>query len=281
MFQRKYGNTDIMLSVVGFGGIVVRDEEPETAGRLVSQAVERGVNYFDVAPSYGDSEERLGPALEPYRESVFLACKTGQRDAEGAQKELRQSLSNLRTDHFDLYQFHSVSKIEDVEKIFSPGGAMETVLKARSEGIIRYVGFSSHQEKAAVLMMDRFEFDSVLFPINWAAWLKDGLGAGVIEEARKKGAAILALKSLAKRKWRENEDRKWSKTWYSPVDTPEEASLAIRFTLSKPVTAAVSPGHAELLWWACDAADSFKPLTEEEERLLVEKSRDIDPIFSM
>ena len=92
---------------------------------------------------------------------------------------------------------------------------------------------------------------------------------------------ILALKTLAKRKWKENEERKWSKTWYYPVDTFDEASLALRFTLSKPITAAVSPGHAELLWWACDAAEQFQPLSEEEAAQLAELSEGLDPIFPL
>nr|MBC8191083.1 aldo/keto reductase [FCB group bacterium] len=120
MEKRKLGKTDEYLSIVGFGGIVLTDEEPENAKQIVATAVEeRGINYFDVAPSYGNAEERLGPALEPYRDSVFLACKTGKRDAKGAEEELHQSLKYLRTDHFDLYQFHGVSSMEDVEKIMA------------------------------------------------------------------------------------------------------------------------------------------------------------------
>ena len=91
--------------------------------------------------------------------------------------------------------------------------------------------------------------------------------------------AIFALKALAKRRWKEGEVRKWPKCWYAPVDSPEEASLALRFTLSLPTTAAVSPGHAELLWWACEAAEQYNPLSKEEAEMLAEKSRGLDPIF--
>lgn len=285
MEKRKLGKTKEYLSIVGFGGIVVAGEEPEMAKRFVAKAVEeRGVNYFDVAPSYGNAEERLGPALEPYRRSVFLACKTGKRDAKGAEEELHQSLKRLRTDHFDLYQLHGVSKMEDVEKIMGPGGALETFLKAREQGLTRYLGFSAHSEGAALALMDQFEFDSILFPFNWVCWHQGRFGHRVLEKAQEKGLGVLALKSLAKRKWKEGEwkegeVRKWNKTWYSPVDTPEEASLALRFTLTKPITAAVCPSHAELLWWACDAADEFTPLTEEEEAKIAERSTGLDPIF--
>lgn len=119
--KRVLGRTGIKLSAIGFGGIVVRDASPEESSKRVKQAIDFGINYFDVAPSYGDAEVKLGPALEPYRKDIYLACKTMERKKEGARKELEQSLINLRTDHFDIYQFHAVTKLEDVETIFSKG----------------------------------------------------------------------------------------------------------------------------------------------------------------
>jgi aryl-alcohol dehydrogenase-like predicted oxidoreductase len=280
MEKRLLGKTGEMLSVVGFGGIAVMDEEPGVASRLVAQAVEeRGINYFDVAPTYGNAEERLGPALEPYRKSVFLACKTEKRSAEEATAALHESLKRLRTDHFDLYQLHAVTTMEEVEQITGPGGALETFVKAREQGLVRHLGFSAHSEEAALALLERFEFDSMLFPVNWVCWHQGHFGPRTLETAQKKGVGILALKALAKRKWKEGEEHKWSKTWYSPVDTFEEVSSALRFTLSRPVTAAVSPGHAELLWWACDVADQFTPLSREEEAEVARRSAGLDPIF--
>ena len=281
MEKRRLGKTGVSLSMVGFGGVVVMDEEQSAANRFVAQAVDRGINYFDVAPTYGNAEERLGPALEPYRQSVFLACKTDKRTAEEATKELHRSLERLRTKYLDLYQLHAVTTMEEVEQIMGPGGAMEALVKAREQGLVRYLGFSAHSEEAALALLDRFEFDSILFPFNWVCWHQGHFGPRVLEKAQEKGAGILALKTLAKRKWKENEERKWSKAWYYPVDTFEEASLALRFTLSKPITAAVSPGHAELLWWACDAAEQFQPLSEEEAAQLAERSEGLDPIFPL
>ena len=280
MERRVLGKTGEQLSVIGFGGILVMNETPEDAAKFVAEAVEeRGVNYFDVAPSYGNAEERLGPALAPYRDQVFLACKTGKRDAEGALEELNTSLKRLETDHFDLYQLHGVTTLEEVETIFAPGGAMETFLAAREQGKTRFLGFSAHSEEAALALMDRFDFDTILFPFNWACWLKAGFGPRVMERASEKGMGILALKTLAKRAWREGEPREWSKTWYKPVESYEEARLAVRFTLSQPVTAAVSPGHIELFRWACEAAEEFQPLSPDEKATLVEWSRDLETIF--
>ncbi len=279
MEKRTLGQTGESLSMVGFGGILVMDEEPASASRLVAQAVDRGINYFDVAPTYGNAEERLGPALEPYRKSVFLACKTEKRSAEEAKEALHESLELLRTDYFDLYQLHAVTTMEDVEQIMGPGGALETFVKAREDGLVRYLGFSAHSEEAATALLDRFTFDSILFPFNWVCWHQGNFGPRALEKAQEAGVGILALKSLAKRKWKEGEEKTWSKAWYAPVDTFEAVSLALRFTLSKPVTAAVSPGHPELLWWACDAADEFTPLSEEEAAELARQSEGLDPLF--
>lgn len=279
MEKRPYGDTGVELSVVGFGGIIVKDEEAATASRIVGRAIERGINYFDVAPSYGNAEQVLGPALEPYRQDVFLACKTGERSKEKAWAELQQSLKHLRTDHFDLYQLHAVRTLDEVEQIMGPGGALEAFLQAREQGLVRFLGFSAHSDQAAVALLDRFDFDSVLFPFNWMCWYQADFGPRTLTRAEEKGVASLALKALAKRPWREGEERRWPRCWYSPVDDFEEASLALRFTLSKPITAAVSPSHAELLWWACDIADDLTALSDEEAGLLAQRSLGVKPIF--
>jgi aryl-alcohol dehydrogenase-like predicted oxidoreductase len=106
---REYGNSGDKLSIVGFAGIVVKEETSENSDKYVSWAIDQGINYFDVAPGYGNAQNMLGPALEPYRKDVFLACKTNKRDAPTAQAELEESLRLLRTDHFDLYQLHAMT----------------------------------------------------------------------------------------------------------------------------------------------------------------------------
>src|ERR1041385_3612666 len=167
MQLREYGTTSNRLSLIGFGGVVVMGMEQPDADRIVREAFDRGVNYFDVAPSYGDAEDRLGPAIEGIRDQIFLACKTGKRTRDEAAAELRQSLTNLRTNHLDLYQLHALSSIEEVETCFRPGGAMEAFLEARDAGLVRFLGFSAHSADAALDAMNRFRFDSVLFPFNY------------------------------------------------------------------------------------------------------------------
>lgn len=165
--RRLLGKTGERLSIVGMGGMLVKDVKQSHANKLVSEAFDRGINYFDVAPFYGDAQERLGPALEPYRKRSFVACKTDQRDKSGSQKELEQSLRFLKTDHFDLYQFHYLTTLEDVETVFGPSGAMETFQAAKKAGKVRFLGFSAHSVEAALAAMERYEFDTILFPINF------------------------------------------------------------------------------------------------------------------
>ena len=281
MERRAYGNTGEMLSIVGFGGIVVSQTEPAEAARLVAEAVDRGVNYFDVAPTYGNAEERLGPALEPYRKGVFLACKSTQRSREGVGKEMQNSLEQLRTDHFDLYQLHGLNTREDFEQATGPDGALEALVEAREKGLVRHIGFSSHSVETALKLLDHFSFDSVLFPINWTEYFQAGFGPQVVARAEEKGAARLALKGLAYGKFPEGKEKVYKKCWYEPIDDPELAALALRFTLSQPITAAIPPGEAKLFRMALEIAERFSPITEEETEALRQKSEQATPLFEL
>jgi aryl-alcohol dehydrogenase-like predicted oxidoreductase len=278
--KRKYKD-NVELSVIGLGGVVVCLLEQSEANRIVAASFDRGVNYYDVAPSYfdGEAETKLGIALEPYRKKVFLACKTTKRDAKGAREELEQSLRRLKTDHFDLYQFHAVTKMDEVEAIFAPGGAAETFRKAREEGKVRYLGCSAHSQEAAIAMMDRIQLDSILFPINYVMFAH-GFGPRVVEHAKRKGVARLALKSMAFRPWASREERKaHPKTWYEPVSGREQISDALRFTLSEDITAAVPPGDEKLYEIALDLAPGLKPLAAAERERLLASAKSIEPVF--
>ena len=153
--RRTLGKTGEQLSIIGFGGIVVMDVETGAAANIVAEAVDRGINYFDVAPSYGNAQERLGVALAPYRKNCFLACKTDGRMKDDSRAQLEESLRLLRTDHLDLYQFHALTKMTDLDKVLGPGGAMETMEAAKKEGKIRFIGFSVHSAETALAAMDR------------------------------------------------------------------------------------------------------------------------------
>lgn len=279
MERRKLGKTGETLPVVGCGGILVMDETPEESARLVKLAIDRGVNYFDVAPTYGNAEEMLGPALEPYRRDVFLACKTTEREKDKAAAELVRSLERLRTDHLDLYQLHGLSSVEEVEKACGPGGALEVFREAKDAGKVRHLGFSAHSEEAALAAMDKFEFETILFPLNRHTWHRGKFGLKVVAEAQARGMGILALKCLARRALAKEEPRPWAKCWYAPVESYAEAVLNTRFTLALPVTAAVTPGHEKLFAWACDAAEECRPGSPDDPAVVPEADESMGLIF--
>jgi predicted aldo/keto reductase-like oxidoreductase len=281
MEKRPYGNTGEMLSIIGFGGIVAARLPQDEANNLVSMAIDRGVNYFDVAPTYMDAEERLGIALKGKRDSVFLACKTEKRTKKEAQEALENSLRLLQTDHFDLYQLHAMTTDEDFEIAMGPNGALETFISAKEKGLIRYIGFSAHSVEVALKLLDAFHFDSVLFPLNWVNYFNANFGPQVVEKAIEKGTARLALKAMAKTLIPEGQPRKYEKCWYLPVEEPDLASLALRFTLSQPITAAIPPGEPKFFKMALDIAEGFKPITEEEIEYLKEKAKGLEPIFRL
>lgn len=280
--RRPLGRTGEELSIIGFGGIVVMGKEQAHANRSVARAAtDWGINYFDVAPTYGngEAEEKLGPALEPYRRRSFLACKTTQRRAPGAREELEASLRRLRTDYFDLYQLHSIRSVEDVEIAFGPGGAMETFMRAREEGKVRFLGFSAHSVSAAMAAMAKHDFDTTLFPINYALWTQENFGPQVIGLARERHMGILVLKAQCRGRWPENAERKYKPCWYEPVTDPAEARLAFSFALSQGATAAVPPGNEELFWLGVEAAAALPEMDREHEQKLRKIQASATPLF--
>ena len=282
--RRRYKD-GIDLSIIALGGIVVCGLSQEEASRRVAMAHDRGVNYFDCAPSYfdGEAETKLGEALRPFRSQVFLAEKTMHRDAKGAREELERSLQRFHTDHVDLYQFHAVSSMDDVDKILAAGGAAEAFFAAKKEGKVRHVGFSAHNAPAALRLMDALELDSVLFPVNVNAWENGGFGPQILAKAKTKGMARMALKALAFGKWpagMKESERKYPKCWYEPIDDPEMARLALRFTLNQEVTAAVPPGDERIFDLALELASAPLPeLSAAELTGLKTKIASLEPVF--
>lgn len=280
MEYRNLGKTVLKSSIVGFGGIVAMNVEQSVVNSAVARAIEKGVNYFDFAPSYGDDEERLGPALKGYRDDVILACKTGQRLRKEAKEELYRSLDRLQTDHFDIYQFHGVPDIAALDQIFSENGAMSTFIEGKETGLIKFIGITCHDPNVAIEAFNRYDFDTVLFPINFVYWMKDGAGSQVIEAAAAKGIGRIAMKGMALKKWEEGVEHKWNKCWYQPNDDPKLAELAFRFTLSQDVSTFIPPGHLELFEMALEFSERYKPITEDELKYLERECSLIDSIFS-
>ena len=281
--RRALGKTGEHLSIIGFGGIVVMNEDPSAASNIVAEAVDRGVNYFDIAPSYGNAQERLGPALAPYRKNCFLACKTEGRMKDDSRAQLENSLKLLKTDHVDLYQFHGLTKMAELDKVLGPGGAMETMEAAKKEGKIRFIGFSVHSVETALAAMDRYNFDTVLVPLNWLLATQANFGPQILKRAQEKQMGILCLKGMAKTVWPagEKKDHPQPKCWYKPAAFPDEASLGLRWTLGHPITAAMPPGDERYFRLAMDVAQNYKPLEAHEEQALLSGGVGVEPFFHL
>jgi aryl-alcohol dehydrogenase-like predicted oxidoreductase len=285
MVPRRAWKDGIELSILALGGIVVCKMPQEESSRRVAEAYERGINYFDCAPSYfdGEAEMKLGEALRPYRNKVFLAEKTQKRDAKSGRVKLEQTLQRFHTDHVDLYQFHAVGSMEDVDKILAPGGAAELFFAAKREGKARHLGFSAHNAPAAIRLMDALELDSVMFPVNVNAWENGGFGPQIMAKAKEKGMARMALKALAMGLWpkeMKESERPWAKCWYEPIAEPEMAKLALRFTLNQDVTAAVPPGNEKIFDMAMELASGPLPMLSAEELEGLKRSVGrVEPVF--
>lgn len=277
----RLGRTGRQVSIIGFGGLMIRNYEPSRAQALVDHSIQRGVNYFDVAPTYGDAELKLGPALKPYRDKAFLACKTTERTAEGARKELDASLERLETDHLDLYQLHAIADVEkDVDAVFAKGGAMEAFIEARKAGKIRHIGFSAHSDEAALEAMRRFDFDTILYPVNFACQFAGQFVSSVLQEARRQNIGILCIKSVALRRWTDDDDRsQLPNCWYKPLEDPELIRLAMGWSYDQGSVSLLPPANEAMYRRLLDVAPSVEPLTDSQRTQLAALADTIDPIF--
>ena len=292
MKYQNLGRTDIQISAVSYGGIVSAanfdgaycpQDDQKGSDHHVAWAVERGVNYFDVAPSYGDAQAQLGNSLRSYRKEVYLACKTMERSREGAERELGESLNMLHTDFFDVYQLHAVSSMQDVEALFAPGGAMEMVRDLKSRGIARNVGFSAHNEDAAIQMIKNYDFDTVLFPFNWFMNMEHGMGNRLLAIAKERNMGIIAMKSFIERSFVSVQERMEScfpKSWCKPVDVEDTSfgMAAMKYALSLGVNTLIPPGNFGSFSFAVEHIDECmeNPLNLEDINFLQKKLETVE-----
>jgi aryl-alcohol dehydrogenase-like predicted oxidoreductase len=281
--RRFLGRTKLEVSLVTFPGLALMHEDQEKSNAAVKQAFDRGLNYFDVAPAYGrdgECEIKLGAALQPLTRSDYvLSCKTKLRDQAGARAELERSLERLKTDHFDLYQLHHLVTADDIKRAFGPGGAIETLVAARQEGKARYLGFSAHSTRAAIDAMRAFDFDTVMFPISFAEYYLRDFGREVLDLAAQRGAAVIAIKPLCMGAWPKDvpRTRNW---WYRTTETPEEISLALRFSLSlKGVITGIPPSFVDLVEKSITAANSYQPATTADRDQLRDLAQKCESVF--
>jgi aryl-alcohol dehydrogenase-like predicted oxidoreductase len=280
MENRRLGRTEHMSSVLTFGAAALWQVTEAEAEAAMELAIGNGVNHIDVAPTYGQAELRLGPWLEKHGSEVFLACKTGERSKAGAWESIKQSLDRLRVNHFDLFQFHGVNDVETLNVILGPGGALEAVLEAKEQKLLKYIGITGHRPFVLVDAIQRFEFDTVLFPLNrvLAAHRNDYTDfSTLLDQARQKDVGTIAIKAVAKRPWQG--PMHMYRTWYEPFDQQAEIDTCLRYTLSQGVTTAAMPGDLSLWPMLIDAAERLRALDEQEQSEAVSEARRYRPIF--
>ncbi len=245
--RRPLGKTGFRVFPVIYGGIVSMSDGQEASDRYVAWARERGVNYFDVAPTYGDAQEKLGVSLRPCRKDIYLACKTACRKRAEAEPEFENSFRMLHTDWFDVYQLHALSSEEDVEAAFTADGVMPFLIAAKRAGRIRKLGFTAHSEQAALKALSLYDFDTVMFPVNWQLEMGAGIGRKLEREIAARGIGLLGMKSLVLRAWRpgEQKDSGYPKSWCKPIDPADEALAlaALRYTFAAGADVLVPPGN--------------------------------------
>ncbi|MFW5781244.1 MAG: aldo/keto reductase, partial [Bacteroidota bacterium] len=196
-----------------------------------------------------------------------------------AEEEMNASLKKLQTDYFDLYQLHVLKTTEDVEQVFAPGGAMEYITKARDKGKVRYIGFSAHSTDAALLALEKFEFDTIMFPINYSCWMEGDFGPAVYDKALEKGSAVLAIKAFAVRRLQEGEPKQHENMWYFGTEEEKLSRLAFGYTMSKKVSSAIPSGDASYFWKAAEYMKDLPEMDENKLNYLITETKRAEPIF--
>jgi aryl-alcohol dehydrogenase-like predicted oxidoreductase len=265
MERRALGRTGHESSVAILGGAAFWQTTVDVVAAAFARAVAAGVNHLDIAPQYGMAEDLAGEVLPEYRDRMFVACKTLQRDAAGARAELERSLGKLRTDRFDLYQMHAVNGDEELAAVLAPGGAGEALVRAREEGLVGAIGITGHFQEVPRLFQTavrRLDLDTVLLPVNPPMLALPDYRAhytALLELAAQRGVGVMAIKAVARGPWRDAEHT--ATTWYEPHRDPAAIRDSVRFTLSQPVTGFCMPGDVSLHPAVLAAAQEFTPLS--------------------
>jgi predicted aldo/keto reductase-like oxidoreductase len=272
-----------MSTVAIFGGVTLGRLSQVEADRVMEQVIAAGVNHVDIAPSYGEAEVRLGPWMPSERQRFFLGCKTGERTKTGAAAELRRSLERLRVDSFDLYQLHAVKTMEELDQVTAPGGALEAIVKAREEGLTKYIGITGHGVDAPAVYLEalrRFDFDTVLFPINFVQYANPTYRRSaeeLLRQCRAKDVGTMIIKSICKRPWGDRPSE--YHTWYEPFNDARHVQECVNFVLSQDVTGLCTVGDYRVLPLVLEACAKFTPMSQAEQEALVATANQYEPLF--
>jgi len=284
METRRFGRTGHMSTVAIFGAAAFWEISQADADKVMEQVIEAGVNHIDIAPSYGQAEERVGPWMPRERSRFFLGCKTTERTRQGAWDELQRSLKRLQTESFDLYQCHAVTTMEELDAITMKGGALEAFVEARDRGLTKYIGITGHGLDAPKIYLEalrRFDFDSILFPLNF---VQMGIpefrkyAEELIATCRAKDVGTMVIKTITKAPWGEREHT--ATTWYEPFDKMEEIQNAVNFALSYDVTGLCTAGDTRILPLVLKACEKFTQLDRSKLDEVIESGRQFEPLFA-
>ncbi|WP_158854487.1 aldo/keto reductase [Halorhabdus sp. CUG00001] len=282
MQTRPLGATGQESSVVTFGTIALNWLEQEGANQLIELVREHGVTHFDVAPTYGDAELKLGPKLRQYREDIFLGCKTQERSYEGAWQKLERSIDRLGVEKIDLYQVHGLEYEEELETITADDGALAAFREAQEQGLIDHIGLTSHGNPGLIrnAIEEIDDLETLMFPLNPVVDAKDGEEYdydAVLQQADEANIGTLAIKAFAKGSWPDTaqlpEHERPYANWYEPVDEPDVIQDRLNYTLSRGVDTVVTPGDPKLVKMVLSAGDRYEALDEAAQRAIVEQAR--------
>ncbi|HLF89289.1 MAG TPA: aldo/keto reductase [Anaerolineales bacterium] len=284
MKTRRFGRTGHMSTVAIFGAAAFSNITQADADRVMQQVIAAGVNHIDIAPSYGMAEIRVGPWMPRIRDQFFLGCKTMERTKEGAWREMHESLERLQTDHFDLYQIHAITSFDELDAATAPGGALEAIIQAREQGLTKHIGITGHGVDSPAIFREalhRFDFDSVLFPINFVQYANPYFrtnAENLIAECRQKDVGTMIIKSITKGPWGDRPHT--HSTWYEPFSQAEEIQTAVNFVLSQEVTGVCTAGDTSVLPLVLQACENFTPMSAEEQETLIAQAGQYEPLFA-
>ena len=276
MEHRRLGRLGRMNSVLIFGGAALSDIGEGEADRAIALALESGVDHFDTAAGYGDSELHYGRWMGEMRDGIFLSTKTGERDKDPARRQIEDSLERLQVDYVDLIQLHAVGDLEDLDRATRGGGSLEAAVEARDEGLVRAVGITGHGHGAPATHLEalrRYPFETVMTPWNYVLSTDEGYRRdfeALVEEVRRQDAGLMTIKTLSRRNWPEGDPLEGQRraTWYEPFEEQEYVDAAVSFALAREeITGIPMVGDVGLIGAMIEAERRRMPPAEAEEAL--------------
>jgi len=281
--QQPFGNTGHMSTVTLFGAASLGKVTQAEADATLDLLLEYGVNHIDTAASYGDAELRIGPWMPKHRKDFFLATKTGERTYAAGKEQIHRSLERLQVDSVDLIQLHNLVHPDDWDVAMGPDGVLEAAVEARQQGLVRFIGVTGHGLAAPAMhrrSLERFEFDSVLFPVNYPMMQNERYAAdanALISLCEERNVAVQTIKSITRGPWATTE--RMRSTWYQPLEEQDDIDLAVHWVLGRPGIFLNTVGDIHVLPRVLSAASHYeeRPSSEAMSRLVAEEH--MTPLF--